>query len=143
MQVKIIAKNDKLIPEYKTKGAAACDLRAYIGVPIELKPMQRVVIPSGIQIQCPLGYKADIKPRSGLGINHGIILSNCIGLIDEDYTGEISIGLINLGTEAYTINPYDRVCQMEIVKYEQAEFIEVEALEETERGSGGLGHTGR
>lgn len=142
MQVKIIAKNEKLIPEYKTEHAAACDIRAYIGQPIVIKPLQTVIVPTGISIQPEKGYKADIKPRSGLGINHGITLINCIGLIDEDYTGEIKVGLINLSNKPYIVNPYDRIAQMEITKYEQAEFVRVEKLEETKRGDGGFGSTG-
>lgn len=142
MKVKIVKKNPFKIPEYETSGSAGVDICAHITKPIVLKPMKRELVPTGLFIEIPLGYEAQIRARSGLAIKHGISLVNGIGTIDSDYRGEIKIILINLGEEDFIINNGDRIAQMVFVKHEQAEFEIVETLDETERGSGGFGHTG-
>ena len=118
------------------------DLYANIDKPITIKPMERVLIPTGLYISIPVGYEAQVRARSGLAIKHGITLANGIGTIDSDYRGEIGVILINLGQEAYTINRGDRIAQLVIVKYERVEFELVSDLDSTERGEGGFGHTG-
>ena len=131
------------VPEYKTEGAAGMDLCAAITEPITLKPLERSLIPTGLKIELEHGYEAQIRPRSGLSIKHGITLINCVGTIDEDYRGEVCIPIVNLSNEIYTIEPQERIAQMIIAKVEQAEIEVVTELSETTRGSGGFGSTGK
>lgn len=130
------------IPEYKTEGAAGMDITAAINEPVTLKPMERALIPSGIKIELPHGYEAQIRPRSGLSIKSGITLINCVGTIDEDYRGEVCIGLINLSNEDFTIKRGDRIAQMVIAPVIQAEICVADELSTTARGAGGFGSTG-
>lgn len=131
------------LPEYQTQGAAAMDLCAAIEEPVKLKSLQRILIPTGIKIELPGGYEAQIRARSGLSIKHGITLINCVGTIDEDYRGEIKVALVNLSDETYTINPQERIAQMLISKVERVEICLCESLSETSRSSGGFGSTGK
>jgi len=135
--------HNRFVPEYKTEGAAGMDLCAAIEKPITLQPLERVLIPTGLKIELEHGYEAQIRPRSGLSIKHGISLINCVGTIDEDYRGEVCIPVVNLSNEEYTILPDERVAQMVIAKYEQAKIEVVTELSETERGAGGFGSTGK
>jgi dUTP pyrophosphatase len=118
------------------------DLRANISEPIVLKPLERRLIPTGLHIALPQGYEAQVRPRSGLALKHGITVLNTPGTIDADYRGEIGVVLINLSNEPFTVNDGERIAQMVIAKHETATFVEVETLDETERGQGGYGHTG-
>ena len=142
MDIKIINKSKFELPSYKTEGSAGMDLRANIDEPITLEPFDRELVPTGIYLSIPRGYEAQIRARSGLAIKHGISLVNGIGTIDSDYRGEIKVILINLGKEKYTVSPGDRIAQLVIMKYEIANLIQVEELDETERGKGGFGHSG-
>lgn len=135
--------HNRFIPEYKTEGAAGMDLYAAISEPVTLKPLERALIPTGIKIELEHGYEAQIRPRSGLSIKHGITLINCIGTIDEDYRGEVCIPVINLSNETYTIKADERIAQMIIAQVEQAQIQVVTKLTETARGEGGFGSTGR
>lgn len=142
MEINIINKSQFELPEYKTSGSAGLDLKADIQAPIELKPFDRALVPTGLYISIPGGFEAQIRGRSGLALNHGISLANGIGTIDSDYRGEIGVILINLSNKPYIINQGDRVAQMVFIKYEKAELIEVEILDDTSRGEGGFGHSG-
>lgn len=142
MKIKIVNKSDFPLPSYKTVGSAGMDLHANIDEPIVLKPLNRALIPTGLYISIPEGYEAQIRARSGMALKHGITLANGIGTIDSDYRGEIGVILVNLSNEEYIINKGDRIAQLVIAKYERVEFVEVDSLDETERGSGGFGHTG-
>lgn len=142
MKVKIVKNNPFNLPVYETKGSAGVDLQAFIESPIVLKPMERSLVPTGLFIELPEGYEAQVRARSGLAIKHGISLVNGIGTIDSDYRGEIKVILINLGDKDFVINNGDRIAQMVFIKHEQADFELVEVLEETQRGAGGFGHTG-
>ena len=135
--------HNKILPEYKTDGAAGMDLCAAIDEPIELKPLERKLIPTGLKIELEHGYEAQIRPRSGMSIKHGITLINCVGTIDEDYRGEVCVAVVNVSNEAYTIEPQERIAQMVITKYEQAKIEVVAELTETVRGAGGFGSTGK
>lgn len=135
--------HNKIIPQYQTEGAAGMDLCAAIDDSIILMPLERKLIPTGIKIELPHGYEAQIRPRSGLSIKHGITLINCTGTIDEDYRGEVCIPLVNLSNEAYTIQPQERIAQMIIAKVEQAQVEVVTELSQTTRGCGGFGSTGK
>ncbi|WP_019132429.1 dUTP diphosphatase [Peptoniphilus obesi] len=141
VKIKNISKNE--IPKYETDGSAGLDLRANLDQTITLKPLQRILVPTGLFIELEKGYEAQIRARSGLAIKNGICLANGIGTIDSDYRGEIKIILINLGDQDFKINSGDRIAQMVITKYEQVEFELVEQLNETERSDGGFGHTGK
>jgi dUTP pyrophosphatase len=142
MKVKVINKSKHALPAYATEGSAGMDLRANIDEPIVLRPMERKLIPTGIYIALPMGYGAQVRPRSGLALKHGIGLANMIGTVDCDYRNEIGVILINLGQEDFVVNDGERIAQMVIAKYERAEWEPVEELDETERGLGGYGHTG-
>lgn len=142
MKIKIINKSKHELPKYTTAGSAGMDLRANIDNPITLAPGERVLIPTGLHIALPVGYEAHIRPRSGLAIKHGITCLNTPGTIDSDYRGDIGVELINHGHEPFIINDGERIAQMVIAKYEQAEWVVTEELDETERGDGGYGHTG-
>ncbi|MEA3449204.1 MAG: dUTP diphosphatase [Bacteroidota bacterium] len=143
MKVNIVNKSNNPLPEYKTVYAAGLDLRASLGNPVSLKPLERTLVPTGLYIELPPGYEAQIRPRSGLALKHGISVLNTPGTIDADYRGEIGVILVNLSKETYTIENGDRICQMVIAKHEQATLTEVELLNETKRGAGGFGHTGK
>ena len=142
VQIKIINKGAQPLPTYVTTQSAGMDLRANIDSPITLKPMERRLIPTGLYISLPQGYEAQVRPRSGLALKHGITVLNTPGTIDADYRGEIMVLLINFSTEDFIINNGERIAQMVIARHEQATFIEVDILDETERGAGGYGHTG-
>ncbi|HOA42550.1 MAG TPA: dUTP diphosphatase [Bacillota bacterium] len=142
VRVKIVSSNGTL-PRYETKGAAGMDLRALLGEPIVLNPGERCLVPTGIYIELPEGYEAQIRARSGLAIRHGIGLVNGIGTIDSDYRGEIKVGLINWGEESFIINNGDRIAQMVVTRYETVEWEPVDELGDSLRGAGGFGHTGR
>lgn len=142
VQVKVINKGSQPLPAYATTQSAGMDLRADIDCPITLKPMERRLIPTGLYIALPKGYEAQVRPRSGLALKHGITVLNTPGTVDADYRGELMVLLINFSTEDFIINVGERIAQMVIARHEQAEFVEVEVLDETERGAGGYGHTG-
>ena len=135
--------HNKILPEYETEGAAGMDLCAAISEPIELKPLERKLIPTGLKIELEHGYEAQVRPRSGLSIKHGITLINCVGTIDEDYRGEVCVPIVNISNEAYTIQPDERIAQMVIARAEQAKIEVVTELTDTERGEGGFGSTGK
>jgi len=135
--------HNKVLPEYKTEGAAGMDLCAAIEEPIELKPLERKLISTGLKIELEHGYEAQIRPRSGLSIKHGITLINCVGTIDEDYRGEVCVPIVNVSNEPYTIEPQERIAQMVISKVEQAKIEVVTQLSDTARGEGGFGSTGK
>ena len=143
MRVKIINKSNNALPAYETASSAGMDLRAFVDADVVLKPFERKLIPTGLYIELPDGYEAQIRPRSGLAIKSGITVLNSPGTIDADYRGEIKVILINLSQEDFIIKSGDRVCQMVIAKHEKAEFVEVNEISETERGAGGFGHTGK
>ncbi|MBQ5572041.1 MAG: dUTP diphosphatase [Bacteroidales bacterium] len=143
MKIKIVNKSTNALPQYATSQSAGIDLRANLAEPVVLTPMERKLIPTGLFIELPEGYEAQIRPRSGLALKHGITVLNTPGTIDADYRGEIGVILINLSTEDFKIEHGERICQMVIARHEQAEWIQVEELNETERGAGGFGHTGK
>lgn len=143
MEVKVINKSKHNLPEYATPYSAGMDLRANIEQPIVLKPLQRMLIPTGLFIQLPEGYEAQIRPRSGLAYKHGISIVNAPGTIDADYRGEIGVILVNLSDQDFVVNDGERICQMVVAKHERVEWTSVESLEESERGDGGFGHTGK
>jgi len=130
------------LPAYATALSAGMDLRANIDAPVVLNPMERRLIPTGLYIALPPGYEAQVRPRSGLALKKGVTVLNAPGTIDADYRGEVGVLLINLSDQAFTVNDGERIAQMVIARHETAAFIEVEALDETERGEGGYGHTG-
>ena len=142
MEVKVINKSNNPLPEYSTPQSAGMDLRANIEDSIDIDPLCRVLIPTGIYIELPKGYEAQVRPRSGLALKHGITVLNSPGTIDADYRGEICIILINLSNIPFTIKPCERIAQLVFAKCEQAELVEVEEINDTERGEGGFGHTG-
>lgn len=143
MKVRIVNKGRQSLPTYATEASAGLDLRANIEASITLHSLERIAIPTGLYIELPRGYEAQIRPRSGLALKHGITLMNAPGTIDADYRGEIKAIVVNLSKEPFTIEPGERICQMVIAKHEQVEWDEVETLDETERGVGGFGHTGK
>ena len=142
MKVQIINKSKHSLPQYATSSSAGMDLRANLDNPIVLKPLQRCLVPTGLYIALPEGFEAQIRPRSGLALKKGITLLNTPGTIDADYRGEIGVIVINLSAEDFIIEDGERIAQMVIARDEQAEWQEVEVLEDTERGAGGFGHTG-
>ena len=143
MKVKIINKSHHPLPAYQTNQSAGMDIRTNLTEPIELKPLERKLIPTGLYIALPDGYEAQIRPRSGLAIKHGITLLNTPGTIDADYRGEIGVIMVNLSNDPFVINDGERICQMVVAQYQQIEWQTVESLDETERGAGGFGHTGK
>ena len=143
VKVKIVNKGRQQLPAYATSQSAGMDLRANIEEPIELQPLERRLIPTGLFMALSDGYEAQVRPRSGLALKHGITVLNTPGTIDADYRGEVGVILVNLSNTPFTIEPGERVAQMVIAKYEQAALEEVEVLDETERGAGGYGHSGR
>lgn len=142
MEIKVINKGHQPLPEYATPQSAGMDLRANIEAPITLKPMERRLIPTGLYIALPIGYEAQIRPRSGLALKHGITVLNTPGTIDADYRGELMVLLVNFSDSDFIINDGERIAQMVIARHEQGIFEVVEALDDTERGTGGYGHTG-
>lgn len=142
MKVQIINRGHHPLPEYATTQSAGMDLRANIDESVVLHPMERRLVPTGLFMALPVGYEAQIRPRSGLALKHGITVLNTPGTIDADYRGEIMVLLINFSQNDFVINDGERIAQMVIAKHENAEFIEVETLDDTERGTGGYGHTG-
>jgi dUTP pyrophosphatase len=142
MVVKIINKSNNPLPRYESEQAAGMDIRCNIAEPITLQPLERKLIPTGLFIELPVGYEAQIRPRSGLALKRGLTILNTPGTIDADYRGEIGVILINMSNEAQTIEPAERICQMVIAKHEQPNLVEVDILGETERGTGGFGHSG-
>lgn len=142
MEIKVINKGRQPLPEYATLLSAGLDLRANIEESIVLRPMERQLIGTGLYIALPPGYEAQVRPRSGLALKHGITVLNTPGTIDADYRGEVKVLLINLSAEPFTINEGERIAQMVIARHEHAELTLVEELDETERGAGGYGHTG-
>lgn len=142
MQVKIVNRSKHSNPEYSTEFSAGMDLRANLDSPIVLKPLERTMVPTGLFIELPKGFEAQIRPRSGLAIKKGISVLNTPGTIDADYRGEINVILVNLSNEEFIINDGERICQMVVAKHETVVWEQVEVLEETVRGAGGFGHTG-
>jgi dUTP pyrophosphatase len=142
MQIKIINQSNNPLPAYETKGAAGLDIRAFLSEKIELKPLERKLISTGLFIELPLGYEAQVRPRSGLAIKRGLTLVNTPGTIDSDYRGELCVPMINLSTENQTIESGDRIAQMVIAKHETINWQEVNILTETQRGEGGFGSSG-
>lgn len=142
LKVQIINKGHQPLPTFATPQSAGMDLRANIDQSIVLRPMERRLIPTGLFMALPEGYEAQVRPRSGLALKHGITVLNTPGTIDADYRGEVMVLLINFSTEDFVINDGERIAQMVLAKHEQCEFVEVEQLDETERGTGGYGHTG-
>lgn len=142
MRIEVINKGHQPLPAYATAQSAGMDLRANIDAPVVLKPMERRLIPTGLFIALPQGYEAQVRPRSGLALKKGITVLNSPGTIDADYRGEIGVLLINLSSKDFVVNDGERIAQMVIARHETAEFIEVDVLNETERGAGGYGHTG-
>jgi len=143
IELTIINTSNNPLPAYQTKQAAGVDLMAFLEEAIVIEPMDRVIVGTGLYIALPEGYEAMIRPRSGMAFKHGITVINTPGTIDADYRGEIKIALINLSKEAFTINNGDRIAQMVVNKYEKVTFKITDRLDETERGSGGYGHTGK
>lgn len=143
MEIKIINKSANALPKYESEQAAGMDIRCNIAEPITLQPLERKLFPTGLYLELPVGYEAQIRPRSGMALKHGITVLNTPGTIDADYRGEIGIILVNLSNEAFTIEPGERIAQMVIAQHEQPAIVEVTELSETERGAGGFGHSGR
>lgn len=142
MEVEIINKSKHRLPSYATSLSAGMDIRANIDQPIELQPLQRVLVPTGLFLALPEGFEAQVRPRSGLALKKGITVLNSPGTIDADYRGEVCVILVNLSNEPFVIADGERIAQMVIARHEQVEWREVEVLGETERGAGGFGHTG-
>ena len=142
MKIQVVNKGHQPLPAYATVQSAGMDLRANIDEPIVLKPLERRLISTGLHIALPAGYEAQVRPRSGLALKKGITVLNSPGTVDADYRGEVGVLLINLSQEDFVVNDGERIAQMVIARHEQAEFVEVEVLDETERGEGGYGHTG-
>ena len=143
MKIKIVNRSHQALPQYATALSAGLDLRANLEEGITLQPMERRLVPTGLSIALPEGYEAQVRPRSGLALKHGITLLNTPGTIDADYRGEIGVIMVNLSDTPFNIADGDRIAQLVIARYEQAEWEAVEALDSTERGDGGFGHTGK
>ena len=142
MKVKVVNKSKHALPNYSTIASAGMDMRANIEKPLTLKPLERTIVKTGLFLELPVGYEAQVRPRSGLAFKKGITVLNSPGTIDADYRGEVGVILVNLSSEEFVIEDGERIAQMVIAKHEQARWIEVETLEETERGVGGFGSTG-
>ncbi|MBP8903374.1 MAG: dUTP diphosphatase [Paludibacteraceae bacterium] len=143
MRIKIVNESRHPLPEYSTPLSAGMDLRANVDKPVELAPLERKLIPTGLYIELPEGCEAQIRPRSGLALKKGVTVLNSPGTIDADYRGEICVILVNLSNETFTVNDGERICQMIISRHEHAEWISVDELSPSERGTGGFGHTGK
>ena len=139
---RVVNKGRQPLPAYATKQSAGLDLRADIDEDVILQPLQRQLIPTGLHIALPEGYEAQVRPRSGLALKHGVTVLNTPGTIDADYRGEIGVVLVNLSQDPFTVHPGERVAQLVVARYEQADLVSVDVLDETERGEGGYGHTG-
>lgn len=142
VKIKVVNTGCQPLPAYATSQSAGMDLRANIESPITLHPMERTLVPTGIRIELPEGYEAQVRPRSGLALKHGITVLNTPGTIDSDYRGELKVLLVNLSNDDFVVNAGERVAQMVIARHETATWEKVEVLDETERGEGGYGHTG-
>lgn len=142
IKIKVVNKGRQQLPAYATSQSAGMDLRANIDIPITLRPMERRIIPTGLYIALPPGFEAQVRPRSGLALKHGITVLNSPGTIDADYRGEIGVLLVNLSTDDFIITEGERIAQMVIARHEQGEFELTDELDDTERGAGGYGHTG-
>lgn len=143
MEVKIINNSFYDLPEYATPHSAGLDIRANIDEEVSINSLERTVIPTGLFVEIPAGYEIQIRPRSGLAIKHGITVINSPGTIDADYRGEIKVGLVNLSSEKYVVKPGERIAQMVLARHEEVEWMQVDQLNETARGEGGFGHTGK
>jgi len=143
IKVRVVREEGIELPKYETEGAAGLDIRANIKEPIEIKSLGRILIPTGIKIAIPMGYEVQVRPRSGLALKHGITLLNTPGTIDSDYRGELKIIVANLSKDTYIVNPEERIGQLVLNKIEQIEWEVVDSLDETDRGIGGFGHTGK
>ena len=142
VKIHVVNRGHQQLPAYATPQSAGMDLRANLEAPVTLHPLERRLIPTGLHIALPEGYEAQVRPRSGLALKHGITVLNTPGTIDADYRGEIGVVLVNLSDQDFVVNDGERIAQMVIARYEQADLALVEALDETERGEGGYGHTG-
>jgi len=142
VKIKIINKSGHALPHYETLASAGMDLRANIETPIVLKPLERAIVPTGLFMELPVGYEAQVRPRSGLAAKKGITVLNAPGTIDADYRGNVGVILVNLSSEEFTVENGERIAQMVIAKHERAEWVEVESLSDTDRGEGGFGSTG-
>lgn len=142
LQIKVINKGHQQLPAYATPQSAGMDLRANLEAPVVIKPMERRLIGTGLHIALPVGYEAQIRPRSGLALKHGITVLNTPGTIDADYRGELKVLLVNFSNDDFVVNDGERIAQMVVARYEQVQFETVSVLDETERGEGGYGHTG-
>lgn len=142
IKIKVVNKGRQQLPAYATSQSAGMDLRANIDTPVTLRPMERRIIPTGLYIALPPGFEAQVRPRSGLALKHGITVLNSPGTIDADYRGEIGVLLVNLSTDDFIITEGERIAQMVIARHEQGEFELADELDDTERGAGGYGHTG-
>lgn len=142
VKIKIVNRGSQQLPAYATPESAGMDLRANVAEPVVLRPLERRIIPTGLYMALPPGYEAQVRPRSGLAFKHGVTVLNSPGTIDSDYRGELGVLLVNLSNEDFTIQAGERIAQMVIARHEQGEFVEVEELDDTERGVGGYGHTG-
>jgi dUTP pyrophosphatase len=143
MKIKIINRSKHKLPDYATHTAAGMDLRANLDQPLVLKSLERTLVPTGLFLEIPVGYEAQVRPRSGLAFKNGLTVLNSPGTIDADYRGEVKVILVNLSNEEFTVNDGERIAQMVIARHEQADWIEVEQLEESSRGEGGFGSTGK
>jgi dUTP pyrophosphatase len=143
MEIRIINKSNNALPAYETAGSAGMDVRAFVEADVVLKPFERKLVPTGLFIELPVGYEAQLRPRSGLAFKHGISLPNSPATIDSDYRGEIKVALINLSNEDFMIKSGDRIAQMIIAQHSRTEWISVQELNDTERGHGGFGSTGK
>lgn len=142
VKIKIVNRGSQQLPAYATPESAGMDLRANVAEPVVLRPLERRIIPTGLYMALPPGYEAQVRPRSGLAFKYGVTVLNSPGTIDSDYRGELGVLLVNLSNEDFTIQAGERIAQMVIARHEQGEFVEVEELDDTERGAGGYGHTG-
>lgn len=142
MTIKIINKSSNPLPRYESEQAAGMDIRCHLPEAVTLQPLERKLLPTGLYIELPVGYEAQIRPRSGLALKRGLTVLNTPGTIDADYRGEIGVILINLGQQEFVVNDGERIAQMVIARYEQVQFVSVDVLDETERGAGGFGHSG-
>ncbi len=143
MEIKIINLSDNPLPAYETALSAGMDLRANLTEPVIIKPLARYMVPTGLYIELPPGYEAQVRPRSGLAAKYGITLLNSPGTVDADYRGEIKVIIVNLSSDDFTVNHGDRIAQMVVAKHERASLVQTDTLNNTERGEGGFGHTGR
>ena len=143
MQIPLINRSHHPLPAYATLQSAGVDLRANLDAPVELRPLQRTLVPTGLFMALPAGYEAQVRPRSGLAIKHGITVLNSPGTIDADYRGEVCVILVNLSDQPFIINDGERIAQLVIARHEQAEWLPTDALDTTERGAGGFGHSGK